>query len=125
MPSAWRWTVTNPYGHSISCSEERWQHVVSRRPYMAGYEEIVKATVRFPDAIYLDPLRTADTYRADAWVTSYVAIDHLAVEYAGKLINVVIPLGTTPGFTTGGICHHRLSFATGVGAVRIAGGVSP
>ena len=48
MPSAWRWTVTNPYGHSISCSEERWQHIVSRRPYMAEYEEIVKATVRFP-----------------------------------------------------------------------------
>ena len=90
MPSAWRWTVTNPHGHLISCSEERWEHVVSRRPYMAGYEEVVKATARFPDAIYLDPLRTADTYRADAWVTSYVAMDRLAVEHAGKLINVVI-----------------------------------
>ena len=90
MPSAWRWTVTNPHGHTISCSEERWQHVVSRRPYMAGYEEVVKAAARSPNAIYLDPLRTADTYRPDAWVTSYVAVDRLAAEHAGKLINVVI-----------------------------------
>ena len=90
MPSACRWTVTNPHGHPITCSEERWWHVLFRRPYMTGYEEVVKATARFPDAIYLDPLHTADTYRPDAWVTSYIAIDRLAVEHAGKLINVVI-----------------------------------
>ena len=86
--------------------------------------EVVKATARFPDAIYLDPLRTADTYRADAWVTSYVAMDRLAVEHAGKLINVVIRwephLASPPaGYVITAYPSRRVS-----GRLEFAGGVS-
>ena len=90
MSGAWRWSVYDPHGHLVSCSEVRWQHVVSSRPYMAEYEAAVKATVRVPDAIYLDRLRTTETRRSDAWITIYVAINCLVDDHTGKLINVVI-----------------------------------
>lgn len=50
----------------------------------------VQATVREPDAIYLDPRGTRFTYSPAAWVVVHVAVDLSDGAYAGHLINVVI-----------------------------------
>ena len=86
----WRWTVLDPYGNPVRCAEKRWQHVLDRRHRMAGYEMAVQATVRKPDAIYLDPRGTRFTYNPDAWVVVHVAAGLTDGAYAGNLINVVI-----------------------------------
>ena len=89
-PERWRWTETDPYGNSVRCAESSWQHVLERRQRMAGYEMAVQATVREPDAIYLDPRGTRFTYNPAAWVVVHVAADLSDGAYAGHLISVVI-----------------------------------
>ena len=59
-------------------------------PRMAGYEMAVQATVRNPDAIYLDPRGTRFTYNPDAWVVVHVAADLTDGAYAGNLIIIVV-----------------------------------
>ena len=89
-PERWRWTVLDPYGNPVRCAEGSWQHLLDRRHRMAGYERAVQATIRKPDAIYLDPRGTRFTYNPDAWVVVPVAADLTDGAYAGNLINLVI-----------------------------------
>ena len=119
-PGRWRWTVLDPYGNPVRCAEGIWQHVLNRRQRMAGHEMAVQATVRRPDAIYLDPRGTRFTYNPDAWVVIHVAADLTNGAYAGNLINVCDPLGATRGQSTHRLRHHRLSLPAGVRSARIA-----
>jgi len=44
-------TVETRLGNRVSLTEERWNHIVSRHPEMAGYLEQVKYTLETPDCV--------------------------------------------------------------------------
>lgn len=55
-PKAWLFEAQDPRGRVVRCSRERWEaHILSQRPWMAGWEEDVIAAIRRPHiGIYRD-----------------------------------------------------------------------
>jgi hypothetical protein len=45
LPST-RWDVYERYGNQVYMTEERWQHALEKRPWLADYLEDVLATIR-------------------------------------------------------------------------------
>lgn len=43
---------TDPFGDDIELTDERWQHITTRHPELAGHLDDMQATIREPNVVY-------------------------------------------------------------------------
>jgi len=49
------WVETDPWGHQITLTDERWQHIEAKHPEMIGQGQELRDTIREPHLVYEDP----------------------------------------------------------------------
>ena len=72
------------YGRRIQLTDESWEHIIEKRPYMAAFREEMRETLREPDEIrrsLKDPERGRlyhkwyyGTIKGDKWVSVVVKV---------------------------------------------------
>jgi hypothetical protein len=86
-----RWSETDPWGVHVTCTEDVWAKKGSVRPELASHEAEIRATIRAPDAIFLDPASSAGRPYGTV-IAHYVSHGRTHGKQSGNFICVVVKL---------------------------------
>jgi hypothetical protein len=89
-----RWTETDRWGHTVTCDEAVWAEKAGRRAELASHAAEIRATIRDPDRLYLDPASTIEravrTGVSRLLIVHYVSDHRAHGRQAGNLLTVVV-----------------------------------
>ena len=100
----WRWTETDPLGQPVHCGQAEWRHVLARHRELAPYEAMVRAAIRYPQAIYDDLEGTERLANPAGMVVDYMVPAPAEDRFIGHWLKVSVkwlpdgPGGGTVGY---------------------------
>ncbi len=86
----YRWTETDPFGHSIHCGAAEWQHVLTEHYEVGPFKVAVRAALRQPQLIYDDLTATARLVNPRGRVLDYIVGAPQDTRFAGLLLKVSV-----------------------------------